>query len=267
MQIVCKKSTAMLLFSFELDKRSARKNGTFPLKTKIYRSRTDYVIFGVKIYLRPEQWDENKERIVNSVTATTDNARLNNYRVAIGKALLDIDESGENPAMQEIRARVQVALGQKQPKPKTFYAYAEEYADKINQKGTRAGFGQTIKKMRQFDSIDRSFPEITVGWLRNFQMHEINRGLSTNGLFMHLRNIRTIYNRAIDDGVAQLNDYPFRRFRIKQEKTRKRALSVEQLRELRDFPCSESQTMYRDVFMLIFYLAGINIGDLFKLQI
>ena len=62
--------------------------------------------------------------------------------------------------------------------------------------------------------------------------------------FPDMRNIRTVYNRAIDDGVANLNDYPFRRFKIKQEKTRKRALTVEQLRELRDYPCEEFQRQF-----------------------
>jgi integrase len=90
--------------------------------------------------------------------------------------------------------------------------------------------------------------------------------MKTNARSVYLRNIRTVYNRAIDDGVAQLNDYPFRRFKIKQERTRKRALTVEQLRQLRDYPCTEAQRQYRDVFMLIFYLGGINIGDLLKLK-
>jgi site-specific recombinase XerD len=254
----------MLQYSFDLDKFKPRKDGTFCLKAKIYRSRTDYIFISLKIYLLSPQWDGKK--IVNTVTAAIDNARLNNYRVSIGKVLLDVDESGENISLSDVRKRIEIALGQKQQKPATFCAYCEAYANKVPEKGTRNNFFMTIKKVLEYDPVDRQFSAITVGWLRGFEMYYINKGLKINSLFMHLRNIRTIYNRAIDDGVAQLNDYPFRRFKIKHEATRKRSLTVEQLRMLRDYPCTESQKQYRDIFMLIFYLRGINIGDLFKLK-
>jgi integrase len=179
--------------------------------------------------------------------------------------VLEIDESGETPSLSEVRQRVQVVLGQKQEKAATFCSYGAEYAANVHERRTRENFLATLKKIRDYDHIDRSFPDITVGWVRGFEMFYLNRGLKINSLSVHLRNIRTIYNRAIDDGVAQLNDYPFRRFKIKQERTRKRALAVEQLRQLRDYPCTESQRQYRDIFMLIFYLGGINIGDLFRL--
>lgn len=261
-----KKSTAMLKNSFELDKRAPRKDGAFPLKLKIYRSNTDFVRVGLKMHLPPEQWDEKRERVVNSVTATLDNARLNNCRVTIGKIILEIDESGDTPSMAEIRHRVEVALGRKVQKPMTFYAYYEEYANKVSVKKTQESFFTALKKVREYDPVDRSFPNITVGWLRDFEMFCKNSGMATNAISVYIRNIRTIYNRAIDDGIAQLNDYPFRRFKIKQERTRKRALTLEQIRALRDYPCTESQRQYRDIFMLIFYLGGINIGDLLKLK-
>ena len=42
-----------------------------------------------------------------------------------------------------------------------------------------------------------------------------------------------------------------------------RSLTVEQLRILRDYPCEDYQEKYRDMFMLMFYLVGINAVDLF----
>lgn len=253
----------MLQSSFDFDRSKPRKDGTLPLKVKIYRSRTDYIFVGLKIYLLPAQWDGKK--IVNSVTAAIDNARLNNYRVSIGKVLFEIDESDETPPMSEIRDRIQVALGQKQQKSDTFYGYFKQYSSGVTGQRTREAFTSTLKKVLKYDEIDKPFEQITAGWLRGFELFCRNDGLAVNSISIHLRNIRTIYNRAIDDGVAQLNDYPFRRFKIKQERTRKRALSVEQLRALRDYPCTESQRQYRDIFMLIFYLGGINLVDLFRL--
>ena len=59
--------------------------------------------------------------------------------------------------------------------------------------------------------------------------------------------------------------YPFRRFKIKKEKTMKRSLTVQDLRRLRDYPCEKWQRVYVDMFMLSFYLCGINMVDLVAL--
>ncbi len=43
-------------------------------------------------------------------------------------------------------------------------------------------------------------------------------------------------------------------------------MSVEQLTLLRDFQCGEYQKEYRDMFMLMIYLIGINGIDLFNVK-
>ena len=92
-------------------------------------------------------------------------------------------------------------------------------------------------------------------------MWMIKSGMKTNAYAIHLRNIRSVFNYAIDNEYTTL--YPFRKFKIKKEETRKRSLSVEQLQILKDYPCEEYQVRYRDIFMLMFYLIGINAADLF----
>ncbi len=255
----------MLQFSFNLDRRTTTKTGAHPLKLRIYRSRTERVFVSLKMFYRPDQWDSTRERVVNTVTATVDNIRLDSIRADVGRLLLEIDQSEMCIAISEIRERVEAAIGQKKPRAASFYSYFEEHVPKVLNAKTKESFVSTLKKAHDFDPTDKPFPAITVGWLRDFELFCKMGGMSVNGISVYMRNIRTVYNRAIDDGIANLNDYPFRRFKIKQEKTRKRALTVEQLRELRDYPCEEFQREYRDIFMLIFYLGGINMIDLFGL--
>lgn len=83
---------------------------------------------------------------------------------------------------------------------------------------------------------------------------------SANARAVHFRNIRAVFNDAIDDEVTTC--YPFRKFKIKTQPTAKRSLSVESLRTLMDFPVEEYQRKYRDIFVLMFYLCGINAVDL-----
>lgn len=75
-----------------------------------------------------------------------------------------------------------------------------------------------------------------------------------------MRNIRSVFNFVI--GEELITCYPFRKFKIKTVETRKRSLTVEQLRELLDYPCDSYTGYYREIFKLIFCLIGINIVDL-----
>lgn len=46
--------------------------------------------------------------------------------------------------------------------------------------------------------------------------------------------IRAVFNYAIDEEITTL--YPFRKFKIKKEETRKRSLTIEQIRVLKAYP-------------------------------
>ena len=66
--------------------------------------------------------------------------------------------------------------------------------------------------------------------------------------------------------MAEANWYPFKKFDMPSEEPVKLALPVKDLRIIRDFPAEEFCQRYLDVFMLSFYLIGINIGDLLLLR-
>ena len=128
--------------------------------------------------------------------------------------------------------------------------------------GTRKMYERTSRKVSEFDS-KADFESIDKRWLERFHRWLIDNGANANGAAHHLRNLRAVFNYAIEEEVT--NNYPFRKFKIRYEQTRKRDLTAEQLRTLRDYPCEPFQQKYVDLFMLMFYLCGINAGDLFLL--
>jgi len=91
--------------------------------------------------------------------------------------------------------------------------------------------------------------------------------MATNARAIHLRNIRAVFNKAIDEEVIGLELYPFRRFKIEKERTHKRAVTLQQLRALFAYPCETAAEEWAvDMARLIFYLIGINTVDLFTLE-
>lgn len=146
---------------------------------------------------------------------------------------------------------------------KTFIHYIDDFVRGKDKQSTKLVYLTTRKRIYDYDK-SATFDSITKQWLNEFYAHEIGRGRKVNGVAIDLRNIRTVFNWAIDNDIT--TKYPFRKYSIKQEKVRDFTMSAAQLVELRDYPVEPQQERYRDLFMLSFYLIGINISDLLQLK-
>lgn len=170
----------------------------------------------------------------------------------------------ENPDVSASRLKELIAKDvspNKKTKGKCLTDYMEQYAQTKTGR-TATLYKQTSKRVSDFD-MDLPLDKIDHKWLSDFE-RKCSKTMCINTISIHLRNIRTVFNWCIMEEVT--NNYPFARFKIKSEKTKKRSLSVEQLRVLRDYPCEDFQKPYRDIFMLMFYLIGINATDLLHLR-
>lgn len=145
-----------------------------------------------------------------------------------------------------------------------FFTHYIKYASSRRTSGTREAYRQTLRRMEAFDKDirTRTFEDINKRWLTDFEAFMAQTAHSANSRAFHFRNIRAVFNDALDEEITKA--YPFRKFKIRKEPTAKRSLSMEQLRTLATFPCEEYQKQYRDIFMLMFYLIGVNAVDLFK---
>lgn len=136
----------------------------------------------------------------------------------------------------------------------------------------------TAEKLKDFCGISSlDFSEINTRFLEQFESYclrtkkkvkgkkiekETEKTMSTNGVAVYLRNIRTILNQAIADDLTE--NYPFKKFKIRTEITRNRNLSTEEIRLIRDYVAPDRrQEIARDFFMLQFFLLGINTFDIF----
>lgn len=99
-------------------------------------------------------------------------------------------------------------------------------------------------------------------------------GMATNGVHNSMRDLRILFNcirefyNDEDEGVMIVKHYPFRKYKLPHvEPTNKPKLTVEQVIAIRDFVAEPGSRMElaRDLFMLSFYLCGMNSVDIYKL--
>lgn len=241
-----------------IDTRRSKKDGTFPVVIEVRNK--DKIRIATPYSTAPENW-KNGEFTRSESNHQRKNIILRDMLNRVERFILQLEDEDCELTDSELRRKlVEIISGEERKKEKTFLDYLDEFIALKEKKGTIEVYRMTRTKIEAFDP-SCTFKSMDKKWLMRFEEWLKNCGMKTNAVAIHLRNIRAVFNYAIDEEYTTL--YPFRRFTIKKEETRKRNLTVEQLRTLRDYPCEEYQKKYRDIFLLMFYLIGINAADLF----
>lgn len=138
-------------------------------------------------------------------------------------------------------------------------SYILELAEEKKKYNTKRNYERVARTIERYDSCC-TLDEIDKRWVRGYIKNEESRGREANGIATDLQILKAAFRNAIDNEL--IDKFPIMGVTIKKEQTKKRCVSVEQLRMLRDIPLYGKKAMYRDCFMLGFYLIGINISDL-----
>jgi integrase/recombinase XerD len=85
-----------------------------------------------------------------------------------------------------------------------------------------------------------------------------------------MRTLRAIYNKAIADGVAEKEAYPFEAYTIShQQSPASGAIRVDAIKKIveLELPAGSALEYHRNVFLMSFYLQGMPFADLARLQV
>lgn len=254
----------MATLSFYLDTRSG--SGKFPLKLRIsHKGAKAYI--GMNIFLKQEQWDGKS--VVGHEKADSLNDYLTTKKTLAEATIMKYELANNLDKLTANQIKTLIDTGGETTKKMVGHNFLEYYEKKMaeaKKNNTRLSYDSAIKRMLSHDPLlsMKPFEDIDETYIKEMDEAWEKAGLTTNSRAVYMRNIRAVFNDAIDDGLT--TSYPFRKFSIKKAPTKKRNLSVEELRMLRDFPIvNDFQQKYRDIFMLCFYLRGINMVDLLGL--
>ena len=243
--------------TLKLDTRRALKDGTFPVKISVGFGTRLYIATDVAV--RPEDWEDGK--VVGRKDARQLNQALEAQLLRVTSRALRLRQDGRLAKLSPERLHLLLTAPDMNEVPEedtrlSFYRVADMcIATKDGR--TREVYLHTMQKVRAFAGETLYLEDIDRVWLHRFQE---SVGGKVNSRAIHLRNLRHICNFALDEELT--DRYPFRKFKIRTEETRKKALTVEQLRAYLRADLPERDREYRDTFLLMFYFRGINVGDL-----
>lgn len=143
--------------------------------------------------------------------------------------------------------------------------------ERTGRNGSTANYRMAYRMLVRYVGGGKLPPEqFTAEWLEHYERWLLARGLGTNSVVFHMRSLRAVYNRAVEQGLfPAAGSNPFRRRLIKQVATRKRALPRETLRRIGGADLSALHPKYalaRDLFMFSFYTRGMSFVDMIYLR-
>ena len=250
-----------------LDARSSDGKSEVPIKIAInVFSSSAYIKTGLSVL--PSQWDRKAGKVIGHPLKARYNLILSEKKLEADRSLDSLRVEGQLHGLSasQIRARVIERLDPSkavdEAGKRLFMRRFDIWTESRKAKGTKVSYRVTAKKIRAYDKrADKLlFEDITHDWLVGFDDFMSKTAPMVNSRNISLRNIRAVFNDAIDEEITEW--YPFRKFKISPEPTRDRSLPGETLKRLLSIPCEPWQAEARDMFFLVFYLCGINIGDL-----
>ena len=219
------------------------------------------IYFKTNVYLRPEHWDKRTAQVCNHPQANDLNAMLFEFIIHLQAIELALWKRGVPATLSLLKD----AMRKNRPVNVTFPVFAKEYVQHSDRReSTKENLYTTITVLQEFrPGLD--FKDITYTFLKDFEVYLREKGNGVNTVAKHLRQLRTLVNEAINQGYIHADAYPFRKFKIKQEKGRHEFLTPDELKKLENLEVSDRKLRHvLDAFLFCCYV-GLRFSDFCQL--
>ena len=241
------------------------KDGTFKVRISIgHKSETHYIVTPYSVNSLSEFQNGS---VVRMSEAHTINVKLRNL-------LTDYENRLENISCPDAYTCKELRDMLKRMRPHTTSATFNQVSEQYQEEPTEDGQGSYAKMIANtqrlfsdFNSGDVNLCEITPTMISDFERYMRRKGSSVSYIGMTISMIRTIVNRAIRSQLVTYSLHPFAYWKRPTNEEREIDISVEDIRAIRDSNSKlKKHRIARDIFMLSYYLGGINLIDLLSID-
>lgn len=246
-------------------KHTKSKDGSYKIRISIgHRSETHYIVTPYSVNALSEFDNGIVVRVPN---AHEINIKLRNLLNDYEERLERI-ESPEDYTCKELRDLLKSM--RTHSSKITFKQVSEQYQKELIEDGRGSYAGMLQNSLRlffEFTGGDIFLSEISTITISEFERWLKRKGVSQTYISMTLSMTRTIVNRAIRMQLVTYSVHPFTYWKRPADPERELDISVEDVRAIRDAqPRLKKQRIARDIFMLSYYLGGINLIDLLEID-
>lgn len=251
-----------VVVSVLLDTRTINKEGTYPVKIKVYfQGKPKYYPTGICMSTK-----EELEEILESKSKK--NIEIQDIiGKELGRILKNVDILVERGTFSFSNLNNMLGKNIGGSLNEMISAKIKELENE-EKFGSSAFYKGTLSLLKRYMKHDVPIKEVTVEWLNGLEKFILKTANQTT-VAMNMRNIRAIMNIAKQVGVIRESDYPFGRgkYQIKEGSGKKKALNKKQLKAIAEYSDGSMTTeFYRDLWLFIYFCNGLNVADLISLK-
>lgn len=139
---------------------------------------------------------------------------------------------------------------------------------KLGKTRTAEAYATTLNSFCRFrNNNDISLDDVNAELMVSYEMFLRNSGITPNSSSFYMRNLRAVYNRAVDKELTRQRN-PFKFVYTGVDKTVKRALPIKTVREIKQLRLDNKPSLRfaRDMFLFSFYTRGMSFVDIAYLR-
>lgn len=145
--------------------------------------------------------------------------------------------------------------------------YDEYMANALIKPSTAICYKHIWRNIARYFGEDRLIEHIIHSTILGYDKHLRDRKLKPASIRINLIFLRVLLNYASRCGYVQFKRDPFFGYKFPEQEIRQSWLTVDEIKKIRDHKCTKSNiAKCRDLFMLSYYLGGINIVDLLDIN-
>ena len=240
--------------------KKLNKQGTALVQIEAYLNQRK-IYLKTNVYLKPECWSREGAQVINHPQSNELNAMLYEYILYLQGIELGYWKRGIPATLSLLKD----AVKKKSAVNISFSIFAKSAIDNSDKKqSTKDNLHTTLAVLHDFRS-GLDFKDLTYTFLRDFEQYLREKGNAVNTIAKHMRQLRTLVNEAINQGYMHADAYPFRKYKIKQEKGRHEFLIPDELKKLETVEVEEESMRHvLDAFLFCCY-TGLRYSDFCQL--
>ena len=253
----------MVTIKLALLKGKRAKDGTYKIRIAIgHKSETHYITTRFSVN-SPSQFSGGV--VVGTPDAHAVNVKLRHLLNDYEQRLERVSDPDQYSA-KELRGLLKDMRSNGTSSAETFTGVTEQYVRELRQDG-RDSYADmltfNLKRFKEYTGGDMFLSQFSTQTVTDYERWMRRQGMSQTTISMHLSMCRTIINRAIRAQLVRYDVHPFTYWKRPADEEREIDISVEDMRKIRDYtPTLKKHIVARDIFLLSYYLGGINMVDL-----
>ena len=248
-----------------LFKNKILNNGEHPLWLRIIKDRkASYKSLGYSC--KADLWDEKNNKPGKKHPNRYELEILINKKIEeANKLLIDSELDNKDYSASEI-----VDKTKKNTKSISVFQYFELVISRMKEAhriGNARAIQDALSALKRFrEKKDLSFANFDVNLLNRFEEFLLGNGVTEISISAYMRSVRSTYNRAIQEGYAKKDNYPFQQYKISRlnTKTKKRAINKDQIKQIINLELEKESRLWhsKNYFLFSYYNMGINLIDM-----